>query len=32
VTSSGNETNEVLEQYIEDQDVEPQNDDFKITE
>jgi putative transposase len=30
--TSGNVTDEILMKYIEDQDVEPQNDDFKVTE
>ena len=32
VATSGNVTDDVLKRYIEDQDVEPQNDDFKVTE
>ena len=32
VATSGNVTDDVLKQYIEDQDVESQNDDFKVTE
>lgn len=32
VATSGNVTDEVLMKYIRDQDVEPQNDDFKVTE
>lgn len=33
MATSGNVTDEVLKKYIEDQDVEPENDDvFKITE
>ena len=32
VATSGNVTDEILKKYIEDQDVEPQDDDFKVTE
>jgi putative transposase len=32
VATSGNVTDDVLKRYIEDQDVEPQDDDFKVTE
>jgi putative transposase len=32
VATSGNVTDDVLKRYIEDQDVESQNDDFKVTE
>jgi putative transposase len=32
VATSGNVTDEVLSRYIEEQDVEPQDDDFKVTE
>ena len=32
VATSGNVTDEILKRYIEDQDVEPQDDDFKVTE
>ena len=32
VASSGNVTDEVIAKYIEDQDVEPQDDDFRVTE
>jgi putative transposase len=32
VATSGNVTDEVLKKYIEDQDVEPKDDDFKVTE
>ena len=32
VATSGNVTDEILKKYIEDQDVEPQSDDFKVTE
>jgi len=32
VATSGNVTDDVLKKYIEDQDVEPQDDDFKVTE
>jgi len=32
VATSRNVTDDVLKRYIEDQDVEPQNDDFKVTE
>ena len=32
VATSGNVTDDILKKYIEDQDVEPQDDDFKVTE
>jgi putative transposase len=32
VATSGNVTDDTLKRYIEDQDVEPQDDDFKVTE
>jgi putative transposase len=32
VATSGNVTDEVLKKYIHDQDVEPENDDFRVTE
>lgn len=32
VATSGNVTDEVIAKYIEEQDVEPQDDDFKVTE
>jgi putative transposase len=32
VATSGNVTDEILKRYIEEQDVEPQDDDFKVTE
>ena len=32
VATSGNVTDEVIAKYIEDQDVEPQDDDFRVTE
>jgi hypothetical protein len=32
VATSGNVTDEVIAKYIEEQDVEPQDDDFKVTD
>lgn len=32
VATSGNVTDDILQRYIHDQDVEPQNDEFKVTE
>ncbi len=32
VATSGNVTDDVLRRYIEEQDVEPEDDDFKVTE